>query len=58
MIASRREAIEDAVEIAAAGYIVLLAGKVHEKYEIDAHGSHPIDEGEIVRGAIKAKYNG
>ena len=58
VIASRREAIEYAVEIAAAGDIVLLAGKGHEKYEIDAHGSHPFDEGEIVRGAIKAKYNG
>lgn len=52
VIVSRRQAIEYAVEIAAPGDIVLLAGKGHEKYEIDAHGSHPFDEREIVRRAV------
>ncbi len=47
VIVSRRQAIKYAVEIAAAGDIVLLAGKGHEKYEIDAEGTHPFDEEKI-----------
>ena len=53
VIASRREAIEYAVGIAAAGDTILLAGKGHEKYEIDAEGYHPFDEEQIVKDAIK-----
>lgn len=48
VIASRRQAIKYAVGIAAPGDIVLLAGKGHERYEIDASGYHPFDEREIL----------
>ena len=52
---SRARAIEYAVEIARAGDVILLAGKGHERYEIDADGRHDFDERKIVRAAIAAK---
>ncbi len=55
VIPSRARAISYAVEIARAGDVVLLAGKGHEKYEIDADGKHDFDEKEIVRAAVAAK---
>ncbi len=55
VIPSRARAIEYAVNIARAGDVVLLAGKGHEKYEIDADGKHAFDEKEIVRVAVAAK---
>jgi UDP-N-acetylmuramoyl-L-alanyl-D-glutamate--2,6-diaminopimelate ligase len=55
VIVSRRRAIEYAIGIAAAGDIILLAGKGHEKYEIDATGKHDFDEISIVRAALNAK---
>ena len=51
VIPDRREAIRYAVREARAGEILLFAGKGHEKYEIDAGGKHPFDEGEIARAA-------
>jgi UDP-N-acetylmuramyl-tripeptide synthetase len=55
VIPSRARAIEYAVSIARAGDVVLLAGKGHEKYEIDADGKHSFDEISIVREAVAAK---
>lgn len=49
VIASRRQAIKYAVDIAASGDIILLAGKGHERYEIDREGYHPFDEREILK---------
>ena len=49
VIASRRQAIKYAVGLAASGDIILLAGKGHERYEIDAEGYHPFDEREILK---------
>ena len=48
IIVSRRQAIEYAVSMARAGDVVLLAGKGHERYEIDGDGKHFFDEREIV----------
>ena len=48
VIASRRQAIKYAVETAASGDIILLAGKGHERYEIDGEGYHSFDEREIL----------
>lgn len=55
VIRSRREAICYAVDCARADDIVLLAGKGHEKYEIDAMGKHPFDEREILRDAVRKR---
>ena len=53
VIAPRRQAIKYALDIAAAGDVVLLAGKGHERYEIDASGYHPFDERNILEEIIK-----
>ena len=55
LVRERRDAIEYAVSHARAGDIILLAGKGHEKYEIDASGRHYFDEREILQDAI-SKY--
>lgn len=47
-IADRREAIRAAVLTAVPGSAVLLAGKGHETYQIDADGRHALDERKIV----------
>lgn len=52
VIPDRKEAIEYAVKNARRGDVIILAGKGHEKYEIDQTGRHPFDEREIVRNAI------
>ena len=54
-IPDRAEAIEFAISNARAGDIILLAGKGHERYEIDRWGKHPFDEREIARAAY-GKY--
>ena len=56
VIPDRREAIKYAVNISMAGDVILLAGKGHEKYEIDATGKHPFDEAELAREAMYEKY--
>ena len=48
VIESRRDAIEYAIKNARSGDIILLAGKGHEKYEIDSLGKHDFDEKKIV----------
>lgn len=59
-IASRKRAIEYAIELAGEGDMLLLAGKGHEKYEIDADGKHFFDERSIVKEAVgkRIKNNG
>ncbi|MBP3367917.1 MAG: UDP-N-acetylmuramoyl-L-alanyl-D-glutamate--2,6-diaminopimelate ligase [Clostridia bacterium] len=56
VIPDRREAIKYAVNISMAGDVILLAGKGHEKYEIDATGKHPFDEAKLAREAMYEKY--
>lgn len=56
VISDRKEAIEYAVCNALGGDRIILAGKGHEKYEIDETGRHPFDEKEIVRNAVRHYY--
>ena len=55
VIASRAEAIRYAVLEAKDGDVVLIAGKGHEKYQIDKNGSHFFDEQAIVLEAVKRR---
>ena len=55
IIPDRREAIEYAIKNARRGDVILLAGKGHEKYEIDTDGKHPFDERQIVLDALKKR---
>ena len=55
VIADRREAIEYAVSVAKEGDILLLAGKGHERYEINERGRIPFDEREILREAYRKR---
>ena len=48
----RRQAIEDAVDIAQAGDVVLIAGKGHEKYQQIGDRVLPFDDGEVARRAL------
>lgn len=51
VIADRREAIENVMINAERGDVILLAGKGHEEYEIDADGRHFFSERQIVLDA-------
>ena len=55
VIIDRREAIGAAVANAGAGDVVILAGKGHEHYEINATGRHPFDEAAVVLAAAKKR---
>ena len=55
IIPDREEAIIFAVSYARVGDILLLAGKGHEKYEINSTGRHPFDEKNIVMKAVLEK---
>ena len=55
VIVDRRRAIEHAILTADAGDIILLAGKGHEAYEIDAEGKHPFSEEAIALDAIRCR---
>jgi UDP-N-acetylmuramoyl-L-alanyl-D-glutamate--2,6-diaminopimelate ligase len=50
----RARAIALAVEKAAPGDIVLIAGKGHEKTQTTREGSHPFDDVEVARAALHA----
>ncbi|NMB00103.1 MAG: UDP-N-acetylmuramoyl-L-alanyl-D-glutamate--2,6-diaminopimelate ligase [Firmicutes bacterium] len=50
---NRRVAIEQAVQLATANDLVIIAGKGHETYQEFAHGRVHFDDGEEVRRAIK-----
>lgn len=52
-IPDRIAAIDYAIESANYDDIILLAGKGHEKYEIDQSGKKPFDEEKIVREAVR-----
>ena len=54
LIPDRLQAISYAVSQMRGGEVLILAGKGHEKYEIDAGGIHPFDEAEAVRQAYKS----
>lgn len=56
VICDRREAIRHAVLTARAGDVILLAGKGHEKYEIDISGKRYFSEKEIVLEAYSERY--
>ncbi len=58
VIRNRRRAIEHAVMNAGRGDILLLCGKGHETYEINAAGVHPFNEREIVRAALEKRKAG
>ena len=49
LIEDRRAAIEYAMAISKESDVIALAGKGHERYEIDSGGRHPFDEREIVK---------
>ena len=55
IIADRREAIAYAVDTAAPGDILLLAGKGHEEYEIKGRYRLPFSEREIVAACMAKK---
>ncbi len=57
IIKDRAEAIEEAVLTAKSADVILLAGKGHEKYEIDTNGKHFFDEVQTVKSAYN-KRNG
>lgn len=58
VIQNRREAIESAVcEYTRKGDILILAGKGHEKYQIDRLGTHDFDETKIVADALMRRYH-
>jgi UDP-N-acetylmuramoyl-L-alanyl-D-glutamate--2,6-diaminopimelate ligase len=50
----RRKAIALAIGEARPGDIVLLAGKGHEKVQVTREGSHPFDDAEVARDALRA----
>ena len=56
VIPDRKNAIEYAIATAREGDIILLAGKGHENYEINARGREPFDEREILLGLYKKYY--
>lgn len=57
VIPDRKEAIEYAISNALSGDIILLAGKGHEKYEINEKGVFPFDE-EALAKEFAEKYYG
>ena len=55
VIAQRREAIEYAVRNARSGDILVLAGKGHERYEINTKGKIPFDERIVLKDALRKR---
>ena len=53
--ANRESAIRRAVEIAAPGDVVLVAGKGHENYQETATGRHPFDDVRVTSRAMAGK---
>ena len=53
VICDRREAIALAIDNAAPGDVLLLAGKGHEDYQVVGHEKHHMDEREIVSDCLK-----
>lgn len=57
IIKDRKTAIEYAVMNASPGDVLVLAGKGHEKYEINRYGRSPFDEEAVVRAACVGYKN-
>ncbi len=57
-IVDRRIAIERAVETAAAGDVILIAGKGHEKYQVIGERTLPFDDVEVARAALARRRRG
>ena len=55
VIADRESAIRHAVEHARPNDVILLAGKGHEKYEINQNGRRPFDERAVVQKALAGR---
>ena len=53
VICDRRKAIAWAIDNAASGDVLLLAGKGHEDYQVVGHEKHHMDEREIVADCLK-----
>ena len=58
MICDRREAICWAIDNAAPGDVILLAGKGHEDYQVVGHEKHHMDEREIVAEHLLKRNKG
>lgn len=58
VICDRREAICWAIDNAAPGDVILLAGKGHEDYQVVGHEKHHMDEREIVADHLNERKNG
>lgn len=56
IIPDRKKAIEYAIATAQKEDIILLAGKGHENYEINAHGREPFDERDVLFALYKKYY--
>jgi UDP-N-acetylmuramoyl-L-alanyl-D-glutamate--2,6-diaminopimelate ligase len=54
-VVDRREAIEQAIRRAAAGDVVLIAGKGHEKYQEIGGRTFPFDDVAVARAALEAR---
>ena len=54
-IVDRREAIAKAIEVAAPGDVVLIAGKGHEKYQVIGNRVLPFDDVAVAREALKRR---
>ena len=54
-IVDRKEAIERAVREAAAGDLILIAGKGHEKYQVIGDRSLPFDDVDVARTALERR---
>lgn len=57
VIEDRAEAIEYVIKTAQKGDLIVLAGKGHEEYEIDAEGKHPFSEKKIAAAAAQKYYS-
>ena len=55
IIPKREDAIKYAVKSLKKDEILLLLGKGHEEYEIDAKGKHLFDERKIVKSVLKIR---
>ena len=56
IIKEREKAIKNTVDNAKKNDIIILAGKGHEKYEINSFGKFPFDEKKIVEKIVSERY--
>ncbi|MEG2788936.1 MAG: UDP-N-acetylmuramoyl-L-alanyl-D-glutamate--2,6-diaminopimelate ligase [Romboutsia sp.] len=56
ILENRKEAIYKAIELATSEDLIIIAGKGHENYQIIGNTKYYFDDKEIVRDAIKNKY--